>query len=272
MAKPINALAVAVALSAFAITAARAELQTQEIDYQVGDQTFRGYLAYDDAVAGKRPGILVVHEFWGHNAHARTRAEMLAKIGYTAFALDMYGKGKVADHPDTARAFATALKDDPESIRARFDAAKGLLQQQSTVDAQQIAAIGFCMGGTIVLDMVRQGADLDGVVSYHGGLATKTPAEPGKTKAQVMVFTGGADPLIPVEQVQAFVGEMQSAAVEYTLKAYPGVKHAFTNPAADTARETFAMAAVGYDKAADEDSWRLTQLFLKDIFAADRGR
>ena len=249
-----------------ATSVGRAELKTETIGYRVGDKEFTGYLAYDDAVAGKRPGVLVVHEWWGNNAYSRKRAEMVAGLGYTAFALDMYGTGKLADHPDTAKAFMQEVMSDlPEAAR-RFDAAKAVLQRQPTVDDGKIAAIGYCMGGSVVLHMARMGMDLDGVVSYHGGLATQTPAQPGKVKAKVLVFTGEADPLIPIDQVKAFVGEMQNAGVDYDLVGYPGAKHAFTNPDADGMGQRFAMP-LAYNKAADDDSWAQTQFFFKQIFA-----
>ena len=196
-------IAAGLAVLVFATSAARAAVKTETVPYRVGDKEFTGYLAYDDAIAGKRPGVLVVHEWWGLNAYARKRAEMLAGLGYTAFALDMYGTGQVADHPESAKAFSQAVMSDLAEAAKRFDAAKAVLLQQPTVDGTKVAAIGYCMGGSIVLNMARSGADLSGVVSYHGGLAAKTPAEPGKVKANVLVFTGQADPMVPTEQVQA---------------------------------------------------------------------
>jgi dienelactone hydrolase len=244
----------------------RAELKTETIAYRIGDKEFTGYLAYDDAVSGKRPGVLVVHEWWGHTPYARKRAEMLAGLGYTAFALDMYGTGQVADHPQSAKAFKEAVMSDLAVAVERFDAAKAVLLAHPTVDAQKVAAIGYCMGGSVVLHMARSGADLDGVISYHGGLATQTPAQPGKVKAKVLVFTGEADPSVPADQVQAFVGEMQQAGVNYGLVAYPGAKHGFTNPEADALGQRFGMP-LAYNKAADTASWAQTEFFLKQLFA-----
>ena len=256
----------AVVFLALASSAARAELKTETITYRVGDKEFTGYLAYDDAVADKRPGVLVVHEWWGHNAYSRRRAEMLAALGYTAFALDMYGSGQVADHPESAKAFSQAVMADFAEAAKRFDAAKAMLLQQPTVDPTKIAAIGYCMGGSIVLNMARRGADLAGVVSYHGGLAAKTPAQPGAVKARVLVFTGQADPMVPVDQVQAFVGEMQTAGADYTLVGFPGAKHGFTNPDATQFGQRFGMP-LAYDQAADAESWAQTGFFLQRIFA-----
>ena len=244
---------------------AHAEVQTQEIRYKVGYTEFTGYLAYDDAVVGKRPGILVVHEWWGHNAYARTRAEMLAALGYTAFALDMYGTGKLADHPDDATTFMQAVVSNMPEAEKRFHAAQGVLMGHATVDREKTAAIGYCFGGGIVLHMARAGTDLDGVVSFHGSLGTQTPAESGRVNAQVLVLTGAADPFVPAEQVQVFEKEMAAAAVQYELKSYPGVKHSFTNPGADGLAERFGMP-LAYDAGADKDSWQRMQVFFRNIF------
>lgn len=246
---------------------AAAALKTEEIVYRVGDQEFTGYLAYDNAIKGKRPGVLVVHEWWGHNAYARKRADSLAELGYTAFALDMYGTGKVADHPDDAKGFMQAVVSNMPEAEKRFDKAKAILQAQPTVDADHIAAIGYCFGGGMVLHMARAGKDLDGVVSFHGSLGTETPAEAGKVKARVRVFTGAADPFVPPEAVVVFEKEMQQAGVDYEVHSYPGVKHSFTNPQADEFASRFNMP-LAYDKHADQDSWRRTQEFFSEIFGS----
>lgn len=248
-------------------TSAAAALQTEEVDYEVGGKQFQGYLAYDDTVTGQRPGVLVVHEWWGHNEYARRRAEMLAGMGYTAFALDMYGKGNVADHPEDAKSFMTALMSDMDQAEARFDKALEILKAHETVNADDTAAIGYCMGGGLVLYMAAEGKDLDGVVSFHGslGLAAKAEPWPGDVSGPVLVFTGGADSFVPREQVQSFVGTMRDADARYTLHSYPGVKHSFTNPAADDFAKKFNMP-VAYDKAADEDSWQHTGIFLNNLF------
>jgi len=240
---------------------AHADVQTKEITYQVGDTEFTGYLAYDDAKTDKRPGILVVHEWWGHNAYARKRAEMLAALGYTAFALDMYGTGKIADHPDDAKVFMRAVMGDLPEMKKRFEAGLNILKSHPSVNSEMTAAIGYCMGGGIALNMARNGADLDGVVVFHGSLAAKEPAQSGQVKAEIMVFTGAEDPFIPRAQVLAFESEMKAAGVTYTVTTYPDAKHSFTNPQADSFGERFDMP-MGYDRAADEDSWQqMLQLF-----------
>lgn len=259
---------VLLALSAWgmAIQSAEAAVQGEEIVYQVDGKNFTGYLAYDDALSGERPGVLVLHEWWGHNAYARHRAEMLAGLGYTAFALDMYGSGKLADHPETATTFMQAATADSEQLKKRFEVALKILQDQEDVDPEQVAAIGYCMGGGIALNMARAGMPLKGVAVFHGSLGTKQPVSQGQVKGEIAVFTGGADPFVPGEQVQAFKQEMQAAGVRYSLESYPGVKHSFTNPDADGFAERFGMP-LGYDKAADTDSWKRLTRFLKRIFS-----
>jgi len=242
-----------------------AELKTEELKYAVGDDRFTGYLAYDDATSGERPGVLVVHEWWGQNAYARKRAEMLAELGYTALAVDMYGEGKVADHPDDAKKFMQAVVSNMPVAEQRFNTAKTLLQNHPTVDGEQLAAIGYCFGGGIVLHMARAGAELDGVVSFHGTLGTEKPAQAGAVKAEVLAFTGADDPFAPPEQVKAFEEEMRSAGATYELVSFPGVKHSFTNPGADKIAETYGMP-LAYDEAADKASWAQMQQFFDKLF------
>ena len=247
---------------------AGAAVKTDEVSYLVGDKEFTGYLTYDDATESRRPGVLVVHEWWGHNAYARKRAEMLAELGYTAFALDMYGTGKLAEHPDDAKAFMQAVTANMPEAEKRFAMAKAVLQSHPTVDPDRVAALGYCFGGGIVLHMARTGIDLDGVVSFHGSLATQSPAQPGNVKARVLVFNGAADPFVPPEQVEAFKREMREAGASLEFFDYEGVQHSFTNPGADAVGKKFAMPLV-YDKQADQDSWQRTQVFFKEIFRAE---
>jgi dienelactone hydrolase len=243
-------------------SAALAEVQTREVEYKQGETVLQGLVAWDDAVKDTRPGVLVVHEWWGHNEHARNQAKHLAEAGYVGFALDMYGKGKVATHPKDAQAFMNEAKKDPTVIPARFLAALEQLKQDPRVSVDHIAAIGYCFGGSVVLDAARSGADLDAVVSFHGALATKNPAEPGKVRARVLVLTGGADPFIPVEQVDAFTKEMKAAGVKFEVVSYPGVKHSFTNPDAGKA----GMDALQYNAEADRKSWAAMLDLFKEVF------
>ena len=245
---------------------ASADVVSKEISYSVGDDTFTGYFSYDDDIQGERPGVLVVHEWWGHNDYARKRTEMLAEMGYAAFALDMYGTGKLAEHPDTAKEFMMAVVSQPEQAVKRFDAATDVLKQQSVVRDESIAAIGYCFGGAVVLNMARAGKDLKGVVSFHGSLGTSSPAEAGKVSAKIQVYNGAEDPLVPAEQIEGFKQEMEAAGIDYTLVDFPGVKHSFTNPDADKVGEKFGMP-LAYDQAADEQSWNGMQEFLEEVFA-----
>ncbi len=243
----------------------QAQIQFKVVDYQIAGQPFQGYLSYDDSIKGKRPGVLVVHEWWGHNAYARKRADMLAKMGYTAFALDMYGKGKLAKHPEDAKKFMQAALADMNVAATRFNHAMQLLQQQPTVEANKIAAIGYCFGGGTVLHMARLGTGLAGVVSFHGSLAAKIVAKPGQIKAKMLVLNGAADPFVTVEQIVAIKQEMQQAGAELDFVNYPGVKHSFTNQNADDYGKRFKMPLV-YDAEADKDSWQRMQIFLTRIF------
>ncbi len=246
-------------------TSAHAALRGEEISYKAGDTVLKGYLVYDDAIAGQRPAVLVVHEWWGHNEYARKRARMLAELGYTALAVDMYGDGKQADHPEHAGKFAGEVMKNMEVAKARFQAGMRLLREHKTVNPQKIAAIGYCFGGAIVLEMARLGADLNGVVSFHGSLGTANPAKPGSVKAKVLVLNGAADPFVPPEQITQFKKEMDSAGVDYKFVSYEGAKHAFTNPDADKFGKKFNMP-LEYNAHADQQSWKEMQLFFKKIF------
>lgn len=249
----------------FAATAVQAAVQGKEVSYQANGTTLKGYVAYDDAVQGKRPGILVVHEWWGHNEYARMRARMLAEQGYTALAVDMYGDGKQAHHPDDAGKFASEVSKNTALAKSRFEAAYKLLGKERTVDAGNIAAIGYCFGGSVVLNMARIGEPLKAVVSFHGGLGTAAPAEAGKVKARVASFTGEDDPMIPAAQVEAFRQEMDKAGVTYKAVTYPGAKHAFTNPDADKFGQEFKLP-LAYNAAADKASWDEGLAFLAEAF------
>lgn len=249
---------------AFATTA-RAEVKTKEIDYKAGDTPLKGFLAWDDAAKGKVPGVLVVHEWWGMNQHARNQAIRLAKSGYVGFALDMYGNGKTTTHPEEAMAFTKEATANLPAMQARFDAALDLLKKQPQVDASKIGAIGYCFGGGVVLAEARGGADLAGVATFHGHLATDggPTMQPGKFKGRILAMTGKDDPHVPPEQVKAFIKEMSDSGVKYNVIEYPGVKHSFTNPDADKA----GVPGLAYNKDADEKSWKQLEIFLKQAFA-----
>lgn len=247
-------------------TATTPDIRGEEISYEAGGAALKGYLAWDANQEGPRPGVIVVHEWWGHNEYVRQRARMLAEQGYAGLALDMYGAGKLAQHPEDAQKFMMEVINNADVARARFMAAYELLKKHEITDPTKIAAIGYCFGGAVVLQMARLGTDLDGVASFHGNLAAQAgPAEPGVVKAKVLVLHGADDPLIPKEQVDAFKKEMDGAGVEYTFIEYPGAKHAFTNPAATEKGKKFGMP-LAYDENADKQSWAELQSFLQGLF------
>lgn len=244
---------------------AQAAVVGEEVSYQAGDTTLKGYLARDTAMQGKRPGILVVHEWWGHNEYARKRARQLAELGYVALAVDMYGDGKTADHPQDAGKFASAVSSNLPLMQARFEAARAFLNSQPDVNPEQNAAIGYCFGGGVVLAMARAGEDLDGVVSFHGSLTGGSPARPGAVKARILVANGADDPFVTAGQIEAFKAEMDAAGADYTFINYPGAKHSFTNPDADAFGEKFGLP-LAYNAAADADSWAEMQAFFQSLF------
>ena len=239
-----------------------ARVQTREVEYRAGDTPLKGFMAWNDAVPGKRPGVLVVHEWWGLNQHARNQARRLAEAGYVGFALDMFGNGRVTTHPKDAQAFVAEVTKDPAVLAARFNAALDLLKKDPRVDTTRLAAIGYCFGGGVVLGMARAGANVAAVVSFHGALATQTPAQPGKVKARILVLAGGADPFVPPEQVEGFKREMQAAGARFEVVSYPGAKHGFTNPDAGT----YGMEQLAYDSTADRQSWAAMLKLFREVF------
>ena len=244
--------------------AAEPAIKTETVSYAIDGVPFTGYIAYPND-GQQHPGIVVVHEWWGHNDYVRGRAEQLAELGYTAFALDMYGDGKLAQHPDDANKFMQEVFAAEGAMLERFKAAYAQLKTHPASDTNNTAAIGYCFGGATVLNMARAGLDLKGVVSFHGNLATPKPAQPGDIKTKIRVFHGNADPFVPDEQVAAFKAEMDAAGADYQFVGYDGVKHSFTNPDAAIKAEKFDMP-VAYDAGADADSWAQTQAFFTEIF------
>ena len=227
------------------------------------DNLGTGVMYLNDKQKEPSAGVIVVHEWWGLNDYARDRARMLAKEGFVALAVDMYGTGKVATHPKDATAFMESALAEPEKMNARFEAARKMLLKQQQVDPKRLFAIGYCFGGAVVLNQARRGADLAGVASFHGSLGTQTPAQAGQINAKVMVATGQADPMVPAEQVSQFVSEMTAAGVDLRLLSFPGVKHSFTNPGADAVAKRFELP-VGYDAHADLTSWDALMDFMAD--------
>jgi dienelactone hydrolase len=244
---------------------AQAAVEGREVQYAAGGVALKGYIAWDTAVAGPRPGVLVVHEWWGHNEYARRRARMLAELGYVGLAVDMYGDGKVAAHPEDAGKFAGEVMKNAEVMKGRFLAALDYLKAQPQTDPGRIAAIGYCMGGGVVLNMARAGLDLRGVASFHGSLAAAYTAAPGGIKAKVMVLNGAADTFTTAEQIAALKKEMADAGADFRFIDYPGAKHSFTNPDADEYAKKFGMP-IAYNAEADRLSWEELKGFLVRVF------
>ena len=245
------------------LTGANAALQTEEIKYKQDGTELHGYLVYDAAIEGKRPGVLVVHEWWGHNQHARNKAEELARAGYIALAVDMYGEGKNTEHPEKAGEWSGMIASNLDLGEARFKAGYKLLTGHDLTAKDQIAAIGYCFGGAIVLNMAQRGLDLDGVVSFHGSLPQQPVSEGTQVKARVLVCHGAADPLISAEQVQTFQKNMTDAGADWQFIAYSGAKHGFTNPDSDKR----GMPPLAYSPSADRRSWQAMLTFFDEIFA-----
>lgn len=235
-----------------------AEIRTETIEYDVDGTSHTGYLAYDDSVATPRPGVLVVHEWWGLSDYERRRARMLAELGYAAFAVDMYGTGKLTDQPDQAREWMSSVVSDVDWWRSTALEGVELLKARAEVDPDRIAAIGYCFGGGTVLQLAY-GADIAGVVSFHGSLPAAEEGVEFDTK--ILVAHGHADPFIPKQTVERFQESLEKAGADWQMLSFGGQVHGFTNPAADQR----GMAALRYDADTDRRSWAAMKLFLKEV-------
>lgn len=238
-----------------------AAVKSEAITYEHDGTKYTGHLYYDDAKTDKRPGVLVVHEWWGLNDYAKKRAEMLAELGYVAFAADMYGDGKVTDKPDQAREWMTEVTADVEAWRAVANAALAQLKKSDKVDGSKLAAIGYCFGGGTVLQMAYGGAELAGVVSFHGSL----PAAPegAAIKTKILAYHGNADAMIPPATVNKFTEALEKSGADWQLVSFgSGVKHGFTNPDAGK----FGIENLKYDANADQRSWGGMQAFFAELF------
>ena len=234
----------------------------KDIDYHDGAVICRGFIAYDDAVSGKRPGMLVFHEGLGLGEHIIERTRRVAKLGYVALAADMFGDRRQARDLEDMRGLVADLRNDPAKLRARGRSAYAALASQPQVDAGKLCAIGFCFGGSVVLELARDGTDLKAVVSFHGVLATKAPALPSMIRASVLVLTGADDPLAPPDHVAAFENEMRAADVQdWQVVTYGNTHHAFTNPAADGA----FLSGTLYNEKSDRRSWEAMKSFLGEV-------
>jgi dienelactone hydrolase len=242
-------------------TPAYAKIITQTAPYQHQGIKHTGYLAYDDAFQGKRPGVLVVHEWWGLNEYARYRAEKLAGIGYVAFALDMYGEGKVTQNPKEASEWSKQITANARQWQQRARAGLDVLMKDPRADHNRIVAIGYCFGGSTVQQLAYSGAPVKAVVSFHGSLLLPEGSQAGQTMAKMLICHGAADPFIPLNAVQDYISGMKESGLDWQLIIYSGAKHSFTNPGADRA----GMEGVGYNKSADERSWRHMEQFFDEL-------
>lgn len=241
---------------------ARAEVKTETIEYKQGDAVLEGLLTYDDAIQGRRPGVLVVHQWKGLGPYETKRSEMLARLGYTVFAVDIYGKGIRATNPKDASELAAKYKNDRALLRSRVQAGLDVLKKQPLADPKRLAAIGYCFGGTTVLELARSGADVAGVVSFHGGLNTPDAKDAKQFKGKVLALHGADDPFVPPAEVAAFEDEMRKGGVDWQLVAYGGAVHSFTDWGAGNDNSKGS----AYNQKADQRSWEAMKVFFGEIF------
>jgi dienelactone hydrolase len=240
------------------------EIVGQEITYESDSTLMKGYIAYNRALDNKRPGVIVVHEWWGHDEFARQKADELAELGYVALAVDMYGQGKQAEHPDEAMEFSSNVMKNFETAKQRFMAAVETLKANANVNPDQISAIGFCFGGSVALSMANAGADLDAVAVFHSGLGL--PVMPSEDlKAKLLIQNGADDMMITDEQEQKFTAQLDEVGADYEYIAYEGVKHSFTNKKADSIAKAYDLP-LAYDKEAAEKSWDKMVTFFEKTY------
>jgi dienelactone hydrolase len=251
-------LSTAVLLSA---SSTRAAIQSKTVDYQQGDTTLEGVLVWDDSASGPRPGVLVVHQWLGLTDYEKHRAEMLAQLGYVAFCADIYGKGNRPKNATEAGAEAGKYKSDRALLRQRVNAGLDQLKKSELVDTKRVAAIGYCFGGTTVMELALSGAELNGVVSFHGGLDAPSPADAKNIKCKVLALAGADDPFQKPEDLAAFQNEMRDAKVDWQISFYGGAVHSFTQP-----DPGFSNPGAKYNEKADHRSWQAMKDFFAEIF------
>jgi len=250
-------------MAAVCAASVHAAVQTRTIEYKQGDTTLEGFVAWNDAISGPRPGVLVVHQWMGLTDYEKHRAEMLAQLGYVAFCADIYGKGVRPQNTQEAGALAGKYRNgDRQLLRARVNAGLAALRQQPLVDPKRLAAIGYCFGGTTVLELARSGVDIGGVVSFHGGLDAPNPDDGKNIKCKVLVLHGADDPFSSPESISAFENEMRKGGVDWQIDFYGGAVHSFTQPMAGNDNSKGA----AYNEKADKRSWEEMKRFFKEIF------
>jgi len=259
----LRTLATTFAVSAFLSTSALAAIVTKDVDHTTKDgMVMQSFVAYDDAKEGARPGILIVHDWMGLGKFTKAKAKELAAEGYVAMAVDMYGKGVRPANEEEASIFATKYKNDRALMRSHILSAYDQLASMKQTDKDELLVMGYCFGGTTALELARSGADLEGTVSFHGGLSTPTPEDAKNIKGDVLVLHGADDPLVPPSEVDAFKKEMDDAGVDLTFVSYPGAVHAFAVPGAGNDPKKGA----AYNEEADKASWKEFRSFLDEVF------
>ncbi|MGD9897914.1 MAG: dienelactone hydrolase family protein [Calditrichaceae bacterium] len=255
-------------LMVFSIPAlAQENLVSERVLYKHGDTSLRGHMVFDKTIEGKRPAVLVIHEWWGLNEYARRRADQMAELGYVAFALDMYGAGVWLKSASEASVWAGKFYEDRQLMRDRAKAGLKILLEHKLTDTSRVAVIGYCFGGSVALELARSGADISGVVSFHGGLSTPNPEDANNIRCPILVLHGGDDPNVPPAEVEAFQKEMRDAGVDWQMNIYGEAVHAFTNPAAGDDNSKGA----AYNEKADKRSWQAMKDFFVEIFGTGDG-
>lgn len=238
------------------------QIKTETVEYKDGDVTLKGFIAYKGSGSAKLPAVLIVHEWWGLNDYPKLRAKQLAELGYFAFAVDMYGDGKIAASPDEAGKLAGAVRGDISKLRARINSAFEYVRKDKRVDPSKIAAIGYCFGGGVVLELARSGDDVKGVVCFHGGVATPNPSETKNVKAKILICQGGDDKFVPEKDLKSFQDEMNGLKVDWQINIYSGAVHSFTNPKSGNNPSSGA----AYNEKADKRSFEAMREFLIEVF------
>jgi len=262
----LRSVLLAVLVAAVSGTAANAAVKTKVVTYTYDGTTLKGFLAWDDSIKGQRPGILLVHEFWGLNDYARKRAEELAKLGYVAFACDIYGEGKTTENPKEAGKFAGEVRMNLKTWQGRATAGLKVLQDNELVDGQNLAAIGYCFGGSTALQLAYTGAPVKAVATFHAALPAPTPEQAKAIKAKVLICHGADDTFIPKDAIAKFRAALDAAKVDYKFISYPGTVHSFTVPGA----EKVGVEGLRYNEAADRDSWMQMQTLFRAVFTSKK--
>jgi len=247
------------------VQTAFSQIKTETVEYKSGEDILEGYLAYDETTTDKRPGVIIVHEWWGLNDYIRSRAEQLAKEGYVAFAVDMYGDGKTTTSADEAKKFSSAVASNPGLLRQRIRAGFEQMKNQQNVDRDNLAVIGFCFGGRAAIDLARTGADIKGVAVFHSLLPEGNQGEAKNIKAKILVLHGAEDKFVTQKEIDAFRKELTEAGVTWQMNYYSDAVHAFTNPNAGDDPST----GLAYNERAANMSWKEMHIFFDEIFAEE---